>query len=621
MRLSLLLISCLLFSAIKLPDKEIHLRKGKDYALLFAVEEYTNMNDLNNPIQNAKDLERELEQNYGFEAELVLNPNQLDIERKIAEYRRKFRQGIFDQKGQLFIFFSGHGIKRGRNGYFVPSDGEPSVIHRTGIEYDWLRSEIDAFACQHILVTIDACHSITFDPDFEDKTDRNFGRNSDLNRDRTLIAHDEYQARLFITSDAVGDQTPDRSSLVREFLRALREHYSPSGYLTHNELFGTYLKSKAFPTPGGGEFGSDDTGSRFLFFRNNNAIDVEAEKTDLTDWRIAQNLDNCNSYRTYLDKHPRGEFVRLARQKLAPCEAEERMLAAWQNARRQNDCAAYEAFSKEYPSSDYASLVPGKLKDLGCNATGGSPPDNMIFVAGGTFQMGDQFGDGHDDEKPVHSVTLSDFYLGTTEVTFAEYDLFCASTSREQANDSGWGRGRRPVINVSWLDAVAYCNWRSKEELLTPVYTISGTNVSANWSANGYRLPSEAEWEYAARSGGRKEKWSGTSSESDLTAYANKSGIEDGYEYTAPVGSFRPNDLGLSDMSGNVWEWCWDWKDSAYYGKSAKRNPKGPSSGFRRVIRGGGWFSGSRSCRAAFRSNRAPESRYNYFGFRLARSF
>jgi sulfatase modifying factor 1 len=246
----------------------------------------------------------------------------------------------------------------------------------------------------------------------------------------------------------------------------------------------------------------------------------------------------------------------------------------------------------------------------------------MAFVKGGSFQMGSK--DGSDNEKPVHTVTVSDFYIGRFEVTFEEYDAYCKATGKTKPDDEGWGRGKRPVINVSWLDAVAYCNWLSKQDGYQVVYTISNDKVTANWNANGYRLPTEAEWEFAARSRGGSDKWAGTSSESQLASYANywESGDsdKDGYENTAPVGSFQANNAGLHDMSGNVWEWCWDWYDSKYYQSSPAQNPHGPSTGSNRVLRGGSWSNEPAYLRCAYRNVYSPGDRNSYIGFRLSRA-
>lgn len=228
--------------------------------------------------------------------------------------------------------------------------------------------------------------------------------------------------------------------------------------------------------------------------------------------------------------------------------------------------------------------------------------------------MGDIFGEGENREKPVHRVTVGDFYMSAYCVTFEEYDEFCAVARRHRPDDRGWGRGNRPVINVKWYDAVEYCNWLSQQQGLTPVYTINGDDVTPNWNTNGYRLPTEAEWEYAAREGGKKVRF-GNGQNTLLRTEANFNASQ-----TVPVNSFKPNALGLYNMSGNVWEWCWDWFDSEYYKVSPAVNPKGPASGPARLLRGGSWHSSAVHCRVAFRNYGTPTCRDTYYGFRVVRS-
>ena len=178
-----------------------------------------------------------------------------------------------------------------------------------------------------------------------------------------------------------------------------------------------------------------------------------------------------------------------------------------------------------------------------------------------------------------------------------------------------------PAIYVNWYEAIAYCNWLSEKRNYTPVYQIEGKQVIPDWSANGYRLPTEAEWEYAARSGGKLEKWSGTSAADSLSIYANIDSPEDSYFYRSPVGSFRGNGLGFVDMTGNVWEWCWDWYAADYYSFSPRCNPKGPESGTSRVLRGGCWACRKIYSTTAHRGRQWPENGINHNGFRIARNF
>jgi formylglycine-generating enzyme required for sulfatase activity len=254
----------------------------------------------------------------------------------------------------------------------------------------------------------------------------------------------------------------------------------------------------------------------------------------------------------------------------------------------------------------------------------------MQAIPAGTFQMGDTFGDVlFRDELPVHAVTLSAFELARFELTFEEYDLYCDSTGVKKPNDRSWGRGRRPVININWFDAVKYCNWLSEQHGYTAVYRIAGEEVTANWFANGYRLPTEAEWEYAARSGGKQHRFGNgkdtlRSTEANFNAspeYVKAYSKPGEYrEKTTTVGSFGRNGSGLADMSGNVLEWCWDRYGADYYEKSSSSNPKGPGEGAYRVIRGGSWDDNPAICRAAFRLDGEPTIRSNGVGFRLARS-
>lgn len=259
----------------------------------------------------------------------------------------------------------------------------------------------------------------------------------------------------------------------------------------------------------------------------------------------------------------------------------------------------------------------GTLAVQASGGTGGTSSKTVttVFVKmdAGTFSMGCSAGFA---SETVHSVTLTrDFWICDHEVTQAEYKAVMGTNPSSHLGDES-----RPVEQVSWNDAIAYCNARSTNEGRTPCYTVSGDSVTCNFNANGYRLPTEAEWQYAARAGDTTTSartWSGTTLESSLGNYAwykANSG-----NTTHPVKDKLPNAKGLYDMSGNVDEWCWDWYGD--YGSSAVTDPTGPSSGLGRVLRGGCYGSDADICSVsyAFRAC-APSTRVNGIGFRVCRS-
>lgn len=210
----------------------------------------------------------------------------------------------------------------------------------------------------------------------------------------------------------------------------------------------------------------------------------------------------------------------------------------------------------------------------------------MNLVEGGSFDMGGEV------DKPVHKVILPDFYLDKYEVTVAEYRKFCAATRHSMPSEPSWGwKENNPIVGVTWKDAADFASW------------------------SGKRLPTEAEWEYAAR-GGKESKgyrYSGSDDIGEVAwCYANSG------KTTHPVGTKAPNELGLFDMSGNVAEWCADYYGGSYYARSAKLNPTGPKSGSDRVVRGGSYLGDEFDCQVSFRKSALPDRSSPKTGFRCA---
>ncbi len=335
-----------------------------------------------------------------------------------------------------------------------------------------------------------------------------------------------------------------------------------------------------------------------------------------------------------------------------------------------NGGANYTAGAASFSGALGAGLAPGNNQRIIWNAGVDLParlfsnvrvsvtasddpaPSGMALIPAGSFTMGTFTNDGGgSDELPLHSVYVSAFYMDRTEVTKALWDeVYNWATNHGYSfayADSGQGKAaNHPAQRMTWHDAVKWCNARSEKEGRVPayytnagqtaVYRSGQLSVSNSWVKwdRGYRLPTEAEWEKAARggTGGHRFPWGdtdtithGRANYNSSASYAYDVSSTRGYHptfndavtpYTSPVGYFAPNGYGLYDMAGNVWEWNWDWYSSTYYSSSPGSDPRGPTTGSHRVLRGGCWYINAIYCRSAFRIYRTPTSRYNGFGFR-----
>jgi formylglycine-generating enzyme required for sulfatase activity len=284
------------------------------------------------------------------------------------------------------------------------------------------------------------------------------------------------------------------------------------------------------------------------------------------------------------------------------------------------------------------------------------PSADMVLIPGGSSSVGDTFNEGFPNEKPVHPASVSSYYLQRTELRSVDWgNVYVWALEQGYAfeNDGGGKGPTHPVHTVNWYDAVKWCNAKSQLEGRTPVYYTSAeqTNVyrtgridlspyHVRWSADGYRLPTEAEWERAARSGeaGWRFPWGNTISHSNANYYAtavftydlggnnvfHPNYDEGDFPFTSPVGSFPPNSYGAYDLVGNVWEWCWDAYDPSWYDKAGASlpDPRGPGPGFtNRVMRGGSWIDDASQGRCANRLYtpfQNPNSTNDSIGFRYA---
>jgi len=302
----------------------------------------------------------------------------------------------------------------------------------------------------------------------------------------------------------------------------------------------------------------------------------------------------------------------------------------WAMVKDSSDISDIEDFLSTFPAGKLSVLARLKLKQLQRKAkakvetvtpagviVSAKDGAKMVWIAAASYRMGDSKNESEDwmeRSRPPHRVELDGFYMDAYEVTVGQYKKFLSETGHSALPD--WvsqysPTDSHPVVGVSWYDAEAYCRWAGK------------------------RLPTEAEWEYAARGGlvGKRYVWGDRAPDGSQCNYADKNAdatlrqidesynwadlkIDDGYARCAPVGSFPPNGYGLYDMAGNVYEWCQDWYNEDYYNNSPTKNPSGPGTGSKRVLRGGSWFFPTDSLRVAYRFNYSPNARNFTLGFR-----
>jgi formylglycine-generating enzyme required for sulfatase activity/uncharacterized caspase-like protein len=560
---------------------------GNYHALVIGNNAYQKIRPLQTAETDAREVETLLKTQYGFETKLLLNGTRQQIVSALYSYRR-----ILDANSNLLIYYAGHGIndKEAGKAYWLPADAELDD-NANWISADDITTNIKVIPAKHVLIVSDSCYSGTLTRGLGELLPRPTEREQFLGkmaqgRSRTLMASGGNEP----VADGGGGK---HSVFAAALLRGLRE--MDKEQFTAAELFRYHVEEsvagRANQTP---EYtplrNSGHESGDFIFIRiktEGKSVEVtikaptspagtgvDPAAIELSFWESIKGSTDVEDFKAYLEAYPTGRFVPLARNNMR----------RWEAATKAAAPASNSAANTSAPTTDAARPV-GRPQQM-VNRTG----VEMVWIPAGSFIMGSESGDA--DEQPVHRVTVSEgFYMGKHEVTQGQWQkLLGNNPSKFKGCDSC------PVEQVSWNDVQFFIQKLNQQN---DGYT--------------YRLPTEAEWEYACRAG----------TTGDHAGYLDSMAwyVENSGSKIHPVGEKQPNAFGLFDMHGNVWEWCQDWHHDSYDG--APTDCSAWLSGGKqneRVLRGGSYLGIANSLRSAERAGRAPGARSDLFGFRVVAS-
>jgi formylglycine-generating enzyme required for sulfatase activity len=634
---------------------------GINHLLVIAIDEYERCPALNNCVKDAKDLIEILDSKYGISIDNNMLPPLFNGEatrENIIHSFRKLAEKVAPEDNVL-IYFSGHGEYDSvfKQGYWVPVEGEKGKFS-TYLPNSDVRVFLNAIKSHHTFIIVDSCFSGTL---FTGKS-----------ANKSIERLEKDPSRWGLTSgrnEIVDDGEAGKNSPFAEgLLYRLRQNTGDLGVMQLCTMVLEQVVGEAMQTPRGEPLRvKGHKGGQFVFkLRKSSEVSEWEEASqsqsldalldfldkypqtrfkkeamekisyleDYQDWQRASQRGKITDLLEYKGSHPKGRFIAEAEKQLSALRESRRDGDAWLKAQNEHSVRGYQRYLEEYPNGAYVQKATSEFQalqqkdkkktDVEIKSKEKVEPsikkieestlkkeevhpktpksleevlerleENMVFVKGGTFTMGctgEQGGDCFEWEKPSHQVTVSDYYIGKYKVTQKEWrEVMGNSPSYFDSCDNC------PVEQVSWEDI---------QQFLSKLNAKTGKT---------YRLPTEAEWEYAARGGSssRGYKYSGSNNLDEVAWHYGNSGSK-----THPVGQKKANELGLYDMSGNVLEWCADWYGD--YSADAQTNPKGPSMASSRVHRGGSWSYDARFCRVSDRFYNAPSYRDYYLGFRLA---
>jgi formylglycine-generating enzyme required for sulfatase activity/uncharacterized caspase-like protein len=547
---------------------------GARVALVIGNGAYQHTAHLPNPVHDATDVAAALEKLH-YSVQLLTDASKAGMEAALVQFSRTAAGA-----DQVLIYYAGHGIESNGTNYLLPVEATVESENTVRLEAISLPAVMDiASEARHLgLVVLDACRnnplaSNIHRPDGARSVDRGLAAVEPTGN--LLVAYATHDGRT--AADGTGRNSP--------YTRAILEVLQEKGlevdlfFRTVRDRVKEDTHSQQVPVTYG------DLGAERIYLNPPDSVPPPPPNDrELALWQSALALRTVEAYRDYLSQYPAGQFSTQAKLQIAAL------------TRSSSNSAAVSAPPPGKPQEPRpVDVLAGGAVFRDC-----ADCPELVMIPAGHFLMGSPDGQGESREHPQHRVDLAAFALGKYDVTFDEWDA-CVSAHgcSTKPSDEGWGRGRRPVIHVSWDDAQAYVRWLSGK------------------TGHRYRLPSEAEWEYAARAGTTTAYYWG-----DDFGQGHCAGCGSPYDgkQTAPVGSFPANAFGLHDMAGDVWQWVQDTYHESYTGAPANGRAWEEEGGRARVVRGGSWldFDGPSVFRPAYRDN---DGGANFFlGFRVART-
>ncbi len=605
---------------------------GPRYALVIGNSRYQHVTQLRNPSNDATDMAATLKA-LGFSVDLIVNA---DLAGMVNGVVRLGNQLATSRNAVGFFYYAGHGVQSSGSNYLVPTNADipsPNFLGQMALDMQSVLATLQSAGNKLNIVVLDACRNNPFP----------WSRSGI--RGLTVVGS-QPPGSIIVYATGAGGVAQDGNGRNGVFTGELLKHLStPNTDIStvfrdtgaavqadtdgrqipaiYTQYFGTFqlavsrerpasiaeqpteVKPKLSITQSYGSLSISTLTSGTLYL-NGMALGAMPAGHGRLD-SVAPGTQTIELH--YADGHVERRIVAVA------SDESTAVTFTYQPPPPQAPPTAHQSTSEPTPpTTKHVSPgppipAPHKLPPVQ-KATSVDNRRGMVLVEGGSFTMGSPPSEtGRYDSEIAHTVNVSSFYISKHEVTQGLYQDVMHSNPSHFRGDPG-----RPVENVNWYDAISFCNKLSERDGLQPVYTIDGSVVTADWIADGYRLPTEAEWEYAARGGAegalQYHAYAGSNAAGDVGWYSRNSG-----ETTHEVGTKNPNMLGLFDMSGNVWEWCWDW-----YGPfltNEQTDPDGPASGSERVVRGGAWNTDARDARSANRNYDPPDTRILSLGFRV----